>query len=397
MKPKRYPLPFPKRYLDRRAVGIVTTLAKAGFESYLVGGCVRDLLLGLRPKDYDIATAARPNQVRRLFRRSRIIGRRFKIVHVYAGRDVFEISTFRGPPPKHQKGGTLLEDNAFGTAEEDAHRRDFTINGLFLDPKVPEILDWEKGWEGIEKKELLSIGDPEIRFKEDPVRVLRLIKFMRRMNLSAGEKEIKAARSCASLLSKAPDARVLEELFRLMRTGDMEGVWEDLQALKLTLRFLPEFRKWLTQENNAERMAQRFAALDEAVQDGLSPSYSLLLAVLFGPSVEDQSQPKKRTVRVRDQHQIAAAMIRPFQQRARLPRAEVDAAIRILQIQPTLTAAEGPSDPTKRGRRKDWFLGESWFEDALEALRCRLIAEKEDLSGYDLWHERVLSLHQGGR
>jgi hypothetical protein len=137
--------------------------------------------------------------------------------------------------------------------------------------------------------------------------------------------------------------------------------------------------------------------LDEAVQDGLSPSYSLLLAVLFGPSVEDQSQPKKRTVRVRDQNQIAAAMIRPFQQRARLPRAEVDAAIRILQIQPTLTAAEGPSDPTKRGRRKDWFLGESWFEDALEALRCRLIAEKEDLSGYDLWHERVLSLHQGGR
>ena len=180
---KRYPLPFNPRRLDRRAVDIVKRLQWDGHEAYLVGGCVRDHVLGLRPKDYDIATSATPGQVRRLFRRSRIIGRRFKIVHVYAGREIYEVATFRKEPPrgKDEKAVPILDDNAFGTAKEDGLRRDFTVNGLFLDPVKKEIVDFVGGMEDLEARRLISIGPPDLRFREDPVRVLRLIKFMRRL------------------------------------------------------------------------------------------------------------------------------------------------------------------------------------------------------------------------
>ncbi|MCX8229744.1 MAG: hypothetical protein OTJ44_07325 [Planctomycetota bacterium] len=377
MKLVRRPMGFSIRDLDRRGVQIVTQLQNAGYEAYLVGGCVRDILLGYRPKDFDIATSARPNQVRRIFRRSRVIGRRFKIVHVYSGREIYEVSTFRAPPRDGKgKTKTLVADNDYGTAEQDAWRRDFTLNALYLDPKKKEILDWVGGLEAIEARQLISIGDPRVRFQEDPVRVLRLIKFMRRMGLTGGAEEIQAAKECASLLQKAPDARLLEEIFRLMRTGDMEGVWDDLHLLNLLPVLLPEFRSWLHAEGNVARMGQYFAPMDAAIQEGWTPSYAFLLSILFSPRVQDDPRPQE--------------LVRRFQQRARLPRGEVDQAIRILQIQPQLLRPIKDIDSQRRPPR---FLGEDWFPEALECLRCSLVARGEELTSYDHWHERRLSLH----
>ncbi len=179
-EPLRRRLPFSRRRLDRGGTEIVRRLQEAGFEAYFVGGCVRDLLLGRQPKDFDIATSARPNQVRRLFRRSRIIGRRFRLAHVYSGREVFEVATFRRVPPELEEGEVQMirEDNTFGTAAEDARRRDFTVNALFLDPVEGEIVDWVGGFEDLAARRLRSIGDPRLRFREDPVRILRLLKFL---------------------------------------------------------------------------------------------------------------------------------------------------------------------------------------------------------------------------
>ena len=175
------------------AVEVISTLHDAGFESYIVGGAVRDLLLGRSPKDFDISTAAPPEEVRAVFgrRRARIIGKRFRLTHVYAGRELFEVSTFRRAPdgngadergikePQNAPEHLIFSDNAFGTAHEDAWRRDFTVNALFYDPLKEEILDYTgQGLADIEAHVVRAIGDPSLRFEEDPVRILRALKLV---------------------------------------------------------------------------------------------------------------------------------------------------------------------------------------------------------------------------
>lgn len=391
--PVRAPLPFSRRLLDRSAVGIVEDLQRAGFESYLVGGCVRDLLLGERPKDWDVATSARPNQVLRVFRRARVIGRRFKIVHVYRGRDIYEVATFRRTPEglegddESDEVAVIRDDNVFGSAEEDAHRRDFTVNGLFLDPVAGEIVDWVGGLQDIEKKRLRCIGEPEVRFQEDPVRVLRMIKFMRRLGLDPMEAEVVAAREHARDLAHAAPARIAEELFRLMRTGNMEGVLEDLKHLGVLDLVLPELSRWLADPERYQRLLRRLRAFDSMVQEGRSPDPALSLAVLFGPRTEEEFDPMHRTVRVHELAQVPATLLGEFQARARVPRVALQGAAGILLAQLRMD----PPDwlPTKGRRRRDpvRIVGQDAFSDALECLRIRLEGDGRDLAPYDEWHE----------
>ena len=390
--PQRFPLPFPPRRLDRRGVEIVRRLQEAGHEAYFVGGCVRDLLLGRRPKDFDIATSARPGQVRRLFRRSRIIGRRFKLAHVYSGRQVFEVATFRAAPPEldGEEVDIIRDDNTFGSAREDAWRRDFTVNGLFLDPSRGEIVDWVDGVQDVERRRLRTIGDPRVRFQEDPVRILRLVKFLRRLGLEPGRREVRAARELAPEVARSAPPRVAEEILRLMLTGDMEGVLEDLRALGLLELVLPEIHAWLRRDpGNLELLRGHFRVLDEWVREGGEPSYGLRLAVLFGPLVESEFHPATRTLEARDPGQIPARVLGPFQARARLPRAALSRAARILLTQLRLDPPEG----LKRRRRKaqlEKLLDQEYFPEALDYLRCRLEARGRDLTLYDEWHERAL-------
>ena len=171
--------------INRDAYKVVDVLQKAGFEAYVVGGCVRDLLIGLKPKDFDVATSAKPYEVKELFRRSRIIGRRFQIVHVQFSREIIEVTTFRSnssqTTSKNRRqqtdSGMLTRDNVFGTVEEDASRRDLTVNALYYDPSTNSIHDFTNGIDDMDAKVIRIIGDPETRFREDPVRLLRVARF----------------------------------------------------------------------------------------------------------------------------------------------------------------------------------------------------------------------------
>ena len=209
--------------IDGDAERVVRRLTKGGFTAYLVGGCVRDLLLGRQPKDFDVATSATPNDIRDLFRNCRIIGRRFRLAHVYFGKKIIETATFRANPRDDEDGedGDLLirRDNVFGTETEDARRRDFTINGLFYDFEREDVIDHVDGLPDLEARLVRTIGDPDVRFREDPIRMLRAIKFAARCDLTIEPATYAALLRHRDDIRKSAPPRVVEEVFRLLRGG----------------------------------------------------------------------------------------------------------------------------------------------------------------------------------
>ena len=217
---RHYQVFFDQSYIDPDVRKVVRRLTRYGHEAYLVGGCVRDLLLARKPKDFDVATSAYPEEVRGLFRNSRIIGRRFRLVHVmFHGRKVIEVATFRRNPRPSDDGELIRNDNAFGDAHEDAQRRDFTINALFYDVESNHILDWVGGMKDIRRRLMRTIGEPEKRFREDPVRILRAIKFAGRLDLGIDPAVYDAIEYCREDLQLSARPRVAEEILRLLRGG----------------------------------------------------------------------------------------------------------------------------------------------------------------------------------
>jgi poly(A) polymerase len=218
--PRQYEVGFDTALVDPDVSKVVRRLVRHGHEAYLVGGCVRDLLLSREPKDFDVATSAHPEDVRALFRNSRIIGRRFRLVHVmFHGRKVIEVATFRRSPHPASDGQLIRNDNAFGDAHEDAMRRDFTINALFYDVENKLILDWAGGMRDIRRRLVRTIGPPEGRFAEDPIRILRAIKFSGRLDLGISPDAYDAIVYCRETLQQSARPRVAEEILRLMRGG----------------------------------------------------------------------------------------------------------------------------------------------------------------------------------
>ena len=207
--------------IDADADRVVRRLARHGHKAYLVGGCVRDLLLGRKPKDFDVATSATPNEIKQLFRNCRIIGRRFRLAHVFFGHKIIEVSTFRANPKEDEEESDLLirRDNVFGTETEDARRRDFTINGLFYDVEREEVIDHVGGLADLEARMIRTIGDPDVRFQEDPVRMLRAIKFAARLGLAIEPATYRALVRWRNEIRKCAPPRVLEEAYRLLRGG----------------------------------------------------------------------------------------------------------------------------------------------------------------------------------
>ncbi|MCE9576834.1 MAG: polynucleotide adenylyltransferase PcnB [Deltaproteobacteria bacterium] len=211
-----------RAFIDPDADRVVRKLARAGHKAYLVGGCVRDLLLSRRPKDFDVATSATPNEIRSVFRNCRIIGRRFRLAHVFFGDKIIETSTFRANPRDDDDGdGELLirRDNVFGNELEDARRRDFTINGLFYDVEREEVIDHVGGLADLDARLIRTIGEPSVRFQEDPVRMLRAIKFAARLGLQLEPATYRALLRYRDEIRKCPAPRVLEEVYRLLRGG----------------------------------------------------------------------------------------------------------------------------------------------------------------------------------
>jgi poly(A) polymerase len=212
-----------RAHIDPDADRVVRRLARQGYKAYLVGGCVRDLLLGRKPKDFDVATSATPNEIRALFRNCRIIGRRFRLAHVFFGQKIIETSTFRANPREDEDGGAgdllIRRDNVFGNETEDARRRDFTINGLFYDVEREQVIDHVDGLVDLNARLIRTIGDPDLRFQEDPIRMLRAIKFAARLDFNFEPGTYRALLRWRGEIRKCAPPRILEEVYRLLRGG----------------------------------------------------------------------------------------------------------------------------------------------------------------------------------
>lgn len=243
-----------RHQIDSAALDVTDELQQAGYQGLLVGGCVRDLLVGQNPKDFDIATDATPEEVRALFRRSRLIGRRFRIVHVRVGREVFEVSTFRRSAPAddapsdeqdsqvdrvHDAAGILLRDNVFGTLEEDAFRRDFSVNALYFDPSTEEVIDFVDGLQDLEDRTLRLIGEPKLRLTEDPVRLLRAIRFQAKLHFELERSIAREIPHVSDLLIAMPAARLFDEVSKMFLSGYGQAAWHLLCEYELNYTLFP--------------------------------------------------------------------------------------------------------------------------------------------------------------
>lgn len=233
--------------LDRHAVSITDRLVKAGFKAYLVGGCVRDLLLGLHPKDFDVSTNAEPEEIQALFKNCRLIGRRFRLAHIHFGRHIIEVATFRGPHVKHDKNdshahkdGRLLRDNVYGTLEEDAWRRDFTVNALYLDAQNKTVIDYVGGIEDHQSRTLRLMGDPVTRYKEDPVRLLRAVRFKAKLNFQLEAKTEAPMLATAPLLKDIPAARLYDEIIKIFLNTKANDIFDMLRQYGLFEALFPQ-------------------------------------------------------------------------------------------------------------------------------------------------------------
>lgn len=269
------------------ALDVISQLHATGFKAYIVGGGVRDLLLDLHPKDFDIATDATPEDVRQLFDNSRIIGRRFRIVHVYFEGGFTEVATFRAANTASvNTQGRIIADNTFGNIEEDAFRRDFTVNALFYDSEKNQILDLVDGLQDIDAKLLRVIGDPDLRFREDPVRMLRAVRLATKLNFEIEKSAKDAIFRLGCLLSEVPSARLFDEMIKLFHGGFALKTYQALREFDLFRHMFPLTEQVLEQEANTFINLVKLALenTDERIRSGKSVTPAFLYAVfLWGP------------------------------------------------------------------------------------------------------------------
>ncbi|HEX2531150.1 MAG TPA: polynucleotide adenylyltransferase PcnB [Burkholderiaceae bacterium] len=270
--------------LSPNAVRVTQTLQEAGFKAFIVGGAVRDLLLGCKPKDFDIATNATPEQVKRLFRRAFIIGRRFQIVHVILGQEQLEVTTFRGASsdgtPKDEHG-RVLRDNTFGEQHEDAMRRDFTINAMYYDAATQTVLDYHGGITDIRNKTLRMIGLPEARYREDPVRLLRVVRFAAKLGFGIDPDTRAPIKVMAPLIDNVPVARVFDEMLKLLMSGHALACLQQLRQEGLHHGLLPLLDVVLEQPQGERFVALALSNTDKRIQQGKSVSPGFLFAALL--------------------------------------------------------------------------------------------------------------------
>jgi poly(A) polymerase len=270
--------------LTPAAAKVCAVLRDAGFQAYVVGGAVRDLLLGIEPKDFDIATDARPEQVKPLFRRAIIIGRRFRLVHVMMGADTVEVSTFRAADPEtaeKDEHGRVLRDNVFGTQEEDARRRDFTVNALYYDPATEEVVDFHGGLVDLKKRVMRVIGDPETRYREDPVRMLRAVRLGAKLGLRLDAATREPIREMAELMERVPPARLFDEMLKLLLSGHASACLRQLREVGLSKGLLPLLDVILEQPLGERFVTLALLQTDERVLTERPVSPAFLFAALL--------------------------------------------------------------------------------------------------------------------
>jgi poly(A) polymerase len=329
--------PIDPALIDFDAAKVVRRLQQSGHLAYLVGGCVRDLLLHRTPKDFDVATSATPTDMKRVFRNCRIIGRRFRLAHVFFGRKIIETATFRqNPRPEDNEESDLLiqRDNVFGTAEEDARRRDFTINGLFYDPSAGELIDYVGGLEDLRAGLVRTIGDADIRMREDPVRILRAVKFAARLGFQIEPATYAAVLQHRREIEKCAPPRVVEEIYRLLRGGAAAPSMQLLRETGVLQVLTPDLAAALdgpAGAGAAARLQTTLAALDRVARAAtVPPSNAFILATLLRPFLDELLDP---ATTIPNASEALVAWLQPRLVEVRASRRDGERARELLELQ----------------------------------------------------------------
>lgn len=366
-----------RKNIDPDAVRVLYRLSQLGYTAYLVGGGVRDLLLGRTPKDFDVGTSAKPNELKRAFRNCFLIGRRFRLAHLrFEGGKIIETATFRqnsqtvGEIIEHAAEGPM-EDNTFGTPETDAYRRDFTVNGLFYDIKDFSVIDWVGGMKDLERRIIRAIGDPDIRFREDPVRMMRAIKFSSRLGFSIERRTLAAMKRHHACILTASIPRVCEEVFRLFPYGKSAEAFRLMWSCGLLGDLMPQLAKAIDASGGAKSPAWKYLAVLDSLEqlragEGNEVSNGLRAAVLM--TVLFKADGKEGASR---------RVMQVMQDALKTPKATYFTAVLLLESAVRLTK------PPVKGRSR--FVHNRDFLDALDYNRIVMRAEGKDESVLDAW------------
>ena len=378
--------------LSRHAVSVVERLQQAGYQAYVVGGCVRDLLLELEPKDYDVATSATPEQVRAEFRNARVIGRRFKLVHVHFGREIIEVATFRANHPEEDEdeashlaarneSGRILRDNVYGTLEDDAQRRDFTINALYYDPTTERILDHTHGVHDIRNRLIRLIGDPEQRYQEDPVRMLRAVRFAAKLDFEIEQHSAEPIVDLADLLDDVPAARLFDEIIKLFLSGKAERTFELLLEHDLFAPLFPASAEAL--EDNPEYagtlIRNALVNTDLRIAQGKPVTPAFLFAALLWPALPARVEENQARglPPIPAMQEAAHDLIWEQCQRTAIPKRFSMPMREIWDMQERL--------PRRQGRRADQLLDNPRFRAGYDFLLLRESAGEQTGGLGDWW------------
>lgn len=366
---------FNSKAVCKNAYSVVFKLQKAGFEAYIVGGGVRDILLGQKPKDFDVVTSARPEQVRRLFRHSRIIGRRFKIVHVMFGRrNMIEVSTYRGKAEladqDHEEGTVIVQnENIYGDIQQDALRRDFRMNALYYDPIKHQIIDYTGGLADIQSKRVTTIGDPNKRFHEDPVRMLRAIRLAYKLNFDIEAETKQNIESFQELLYQVPQARLFDEWQKFFFTGYAEKSLQGFAAFQLTQLFFPKLTKALNSPKAKQYHAlieQAAKSTDNRLHNGMSINPGFYLSVCGWPILQEHMYHlcKRKKMRFSGAlHQALDFTLTDLNETLAIPKRFLSMAHSIWLLQYQLEK--------KRGKQAFRIVNERYYRAAIDLLEMR--------------------------
>jgi len=383
--------------IDPDAVKIIKRLKRYGHKAYLVGGCVRDLLLGAIPKDFDVATSARPRQIRRLFRNSKIIGRRFKLAHVLFRDKIIEVSTFRKSPAEDSKqfqsdGLLILRDNVYGEPRDDALRRDFTVNALFYEIEDQVVIDYTTGFADVSNRRLQTIGPPQIRLCEDPVRILRAIRFSCRLGLEVDAELRAAMHESVSELSKSAHPRVKEEIVRLLACGASCDALEMMFELGAFEVIFPELAEPLDRKAtyfNSSLVGREFIKAVASRADRIDRgrrhySDALFLAVLLSHKAgEIIFEALSGDAQVHDRAALIDEELRPVAMRMGISKRDLNRVKQIILAFPRFERKKWRGRPRPRE-----FVRRDYFRETLEFYRLVSAALDRDPRIYNRWLER---------
>jgi poly(A) polymerase len=374
--------------ISKNALKVLYRLHNAGFQAFLVGGSVRDALLGRHPKDFDIATDAHPEEVKALFGNCRLIGRRFRLAHVRFGRDVVEVATFRAastleddPDVAHDLEGRILRDNVYGKIEEDVWRRDFTCNALYYNIADFSIWDYVGGVEDIRRRRLALIGDPDKRLREDPVRMLRAIRFAAKLDFFIDETVADAIAQRRTLLRNVPPARLFDEFLKLFQSGDARKTFDLLREHKLFQELFPETEEALERDESFLRFVK--AALentDHRVAEGQSVTPMFLLGVFLWAPVKRHAKRLQEKEKLSESLALGLAaedIVAMQQSRVSMPRRFTSPMREMLALQPRFE--------NRNGRRGIKFLEHRRFRAAYDLMMLRAEVGEVDRETADFW------------